>query len=62
MSLTAALDEMRRQTRRYARRQLTWFRNQLPADTMRLDALLPLTEQVERVVAHWEQRRGKGIT
>jgi tRNA dimethylallyltransferase len=62
MSLTAALDEMRRQTRRYARRQLTWFRNQLPADSMRLDALLTLPEQVERVVAHWEQQRGKGIT
>lgn len=62
MSLDAALDEMRRQTRRYARRQLTWFRNQLPADPLRLDARLPPQEQVERIVTYWEQRRGKWIT
>lgn len=29
-TLEAALDSMRLQTRRYARRQLTWFRHQVP--------------------------------
>jgi tRNA dimethylallyltransferase len=60
MSLDDALEEMRRQTRRYARRQLTWFRNQMPADTLRLDARLPLEEKADRVVEAWRRRRGEG--
>lgn len=59
-SLEEALADMRAQTRRYARRQLTWFRNQLPPDTLRLDALLPLEEKVERIVGAWRQRRSEG--
>jgi tRNA dimethylallyltransferase len=53
MSLEGALDEMRRQTRRYARRQLTWFRNQLPPGAVRLDARLPLDARVRRVEEAW---------
>jgi tRNA dimethylallyltransferase len=53
MPLDEALDEMRRQTRRYARRQLTWFRNQLPADTLRLDAASPRDELLDRIEAAW---------
>jgi tRNA dimethylallyltransferase len=53
MDLDEALDEMRRQTRRYARRQLTWFRNQLPDGALRLDARLPLDDKVARVVEAW---------
>lgn len=45
-TLEEAMDEIRRQTRRYARRQLTWFRHQLPESAVRVDATLPLAEQV----------------
>jgi tRNA dimethylallyltransferase len=43
-------------TRAYARRQATWFRNQLPPDTMVVDALEPLAERVEAVTAAWRER------
>ncbi len=62
LPLEEALERMRLQTRQYARRQLTWFRNQGPPDAVRLDATLPLSEKVERVVAAWEdsqRRRGE---
>lgn len=53
IALPDALDEMRRQTRRYARRQGTWFRNQLPPDTLRLDAREDRETLVDRIVAAW---------
>lgn len=59
-SLDEALDEMRRQTRRYARRQLTWFRNQMPPDTLRVDARLPLEDKASQIVDTWQRRRGEG--
>jgi tRNA dimethylallyltransferase len=62
MTLDEALDEMRQQTRRYARRQLTWFRNQLPPDALRLDGRLPLDEKADQVERVWRQRRGEGET
>ncbi|MFT4250960.1 MAG: tRNA dimethylallyltransferase, partial [Caulobacter sp.] len=37
-SLGEALDAARQETRRYAKRQLTWFRNQTP-DWRKLDPL-----------------------
>lgn len=51
--LGEALEEMRLQTRRYARRQLTWFRNQLPPDTLRLDVAMGAEALVDRIVAAW---------
>lgn len=45
-------------TRQYARRQLTWFRNQLPPGAVALDAMRPLEEQVRRVVEAWEAAGG----
>lgn len=53
-----ALDNIRKATRQYARRQLTWFRNQLPADTIRIDGLQPLERQADAVLAAWEARGG----
>lgn len=53
--LSAALDGMQRETRRYARRQITWFRHQLPEHVVRLDATLPLAELRRRVVGTWEE-------
>lgn len=48
-----AIDRVQRATRAYARRQVTWFRHQLPPDRLRLDALLPQADQVEAVLRWW---------
>ena len=49
-TLEEAMEEIRRNTRRYARRQLTWFRHQLPGSAVRIDALAPLERRVEMAV------------
>lgn len=55
-SLADAIERVQRATRGYARRQLTWLRNQVPAeDVLELDATLPLEAQVERVVEWWRR-------
>jgi tRNA dimethylallyltransferase len=51
--------EIARSTRRYARRQLTWFRNQLPAGTRTVDATAPLEAQVEEVLEAWRSGGGR---
>jgi tRNA dimethylallyltransferase len=51
-TLDDALEEMRRATRRYARRQLTWFRNQLDSPLI-LDATRPISELADAVEAAW---------
>jgi tRNA dimethylallyltransferase len=55
LPLDDALDRMRLQTRQYARRQMTWFRRQAPADAIRIDGTLPEAEKVESIVAAWRQ-------
>jgi tRNA dimethylallyltransferase len=50
VSLEQALDLVRRNTRAYARRQLTWLRKQLPPGAIRLDATLPLDVLTDRIV------------
>ena len=52
-SLEEALDRMRSVTRKYARRQLTWFRHQVPDDVVRIDGLQPVANQAARVVEAW---------
>ena len=56
MTLEEALDRMRSQTRQYARRQLTWFRHQLPEDAIHVDTSRPLDAQVADVVAAWRPK------
>jgi len=46
---------IRSATRRYARRQMTWFRNQLPTEAVHLDATEPVRLHADRVVAAWEE-------
>lgn len=58
MQLEEALEAMRRQTRQYARRQLTWFRNQLPDDALRIDGTLPTAQKVEIIADAWRTARG----
>lgn len=60
VGLEQAVDAIQRATRRYARRQLTWFRHQLPPDAVRLDATVPrqaLVDEIERV---WREEEEAG--
>ena len=53
-------------TRRYAKRQETWFRHQLPGEPLTVDATKPVEELAEIVAEAWEgsARRGQreGVT
>ncbi|HSM04877.1 MAG TPA: tRNA (adenosine(37)-N6)-dimethylallyltransferase MiaA [Longimicrobiales bacterium] len=62
LDLDEALERMRLQTRQYARRQLTWFRNQLPDEVVRVDARLPLRDKARRIEDAWSaaQRGERG--
>lgn len=59
-TLGAAADAIRAATRRYARRQVTWFRHQIGPDAIKLDATLPVADLVAEIAAHWRQRQGGG--
>jgi tRNA dimethylallyltransferase len=56
VSLEEAAEAIRVSTRRYARRQITWFRHQLPEDAVRIDATVPLDERVRRTLDIWSAR------
>lgn len=58
-SLEEAAEAIKRATRRYARRQLTWFRNQLPEGARWVDARGPAHERVAEVAALWRATRGE---
>jgi tRNA dimethylallyltransferase len=58
VSLEGALELVRTSTRRYARRQLTWLRHQLPEDAAWLDATAAVEEQAERALAAFERAGG----
>lgn len=47
-------------TRAYARRQATWFANQLAEGVLALDASAPASERVERVARAWDEARRAG--
>ena len=49
-TLDEAMERIRSNTRRYARRQLTWFRHQLPAGAVHVDATLPIDAQLAAVL------------
>jgi tRNA dimethylallyltransferase len=55
LDLDTALDDVRRATRRYARRQQTWFRHQLPGEAIRLDAAQPVSRLADVVVRRWRE-------
>lgn len=57
-TLPDAVAATARATRRYARRQLTWFRNQLPRNAVTVDGLAPLETLVDTVVRIWEEAGG----
>lgn len=53
VSLEEALEQVRRNTRAYSRRQRTWFRHQLPEDAVWLDATRPRGELADAVADDW---------
>jgi tRNA dimethylallyltransferase len=55
VTLAAAIAQIQGATRRYARRQETWFRHQLPADVVRLDAQRDRSDLADEIVARWER-------
>ena len=59
-TLDEALDLARKNTRDYTKRQLTWFRTQLPEGAVWLDATRPRAELVEEIVAAWNRAAGEG--
>ncbi len=61
LTLEEATDEIRRSHRRYARRQTTWFRHQLPQDTVTLDGMTPREERVERVLEAWYEAKERDV-
>ncbi|MBI4539052.1 MAG: tRNA (adenosine(37)-N6)-dimethylallyltransferase MiaA [Gemmatimonadetes bacterium] len=54
-----ALARMQRATRQYARRQMTWFRHQLPAGTVSLDARASVDVLADRCIAAWRAAAGR---
>ena len=59
--LDEALAEVKRNTRRYARRQRTWLRHQLPrVGVVRLDGTQPLAELAARAEALWRAAADTG--
>ena len=60
-TLDEALDLARRNTRDYTRRQLTWFRKQLPDGAAWLDATRPRTELADEIVAAWNRAAAGGV-
>jgi tRNA dimethylallyltransferase len=59
-TLEEAVVEAKRNTRRFARRQLTWFRHQLPEATIWLDAGRGREELAEEIVRCWQSGRSAG--
>lgn len=57
-SLEEAAFHIRRKTRGYARRQMTWFRHQMDRGFVVLDGLLSREELVRRVCISWQRSRG----
>lgn len=61
IAMDEAVERTRRATRRYAKRQRTWFRHQLGPDTVEVDGTAPLAAQVAVVAGAWRKRCGKGV-
>jgi len=58
-TLEEAMEKIRHVTRRYSRRQLTWFRHQLPISVPRIDAMLPVQEQLSATLFAWAAAGGQ---
>lgn len=54
-TLDEALELVRKNTRAYTKRQLTWFRRQLPEGAVWLDATRPRAALADEIAARWNQ-------
>lgn len=54
-------DAIAQSTRRYAKRQGTWFRHQLPGEPLTLDATRPVEELAEIIAVAWAAKEGKEV-
>ena len=59
ITLDEAVERTRRATRRYAKRQRTWFRHQLGPDVVEVDGAAPLAEQASTVARAWRERTAR---
>ena len=59
ITLDEAAEDTRLATRRYAKRQRTWFRHQLGPETVEVDGTVPLGTQVQTVMDAWRNRGGR---
>ncbi len=57
-SLDQALEIMKMRTRKYARRQVTWFKNQHEAGTLRVDGTESLEIQCSKILTEWTRTDG----
>lgn len=53
VELGEALERVRKNTRAYSRRQVTWFRHQLPAGSVWLDATRPREDLADEIARRW---------
>lgn len=53
IGLAQASEQVRMATRQYARRQMTWIRNQLGDDALRVDATAPVAQVADNIVREW---------
>ena len=56
-TLEEAAAAVKKATRRYARRQITWFRHQVPGGGRWMDARGSADDRVREIVAHWRATR-----
>jgi tRNA dimethylallyltransferase len=54
LSLEEAVEEAKRNTRRFAKRQMTWFRHQLPEGAVWLDGRQSIGQLVASVLSNWQ--------
>ena len=60
-TLEEATEEIRRSHRKYARRQSTWYRHQLPEGVLVFDGSESIDEMVENVLTGWAMAQERGV-
>ncbi|MGI9626686.1 MAG: tRNA (adenosine(37)-N6)-dimethylallyltransferase MiaA [Longimicrobiales bacterium] len=56
VGLDEAMERIRIATRQYAKRQLTWFRNQMPPEAVRVDGTQPTVVLADQILQAWRAR------
>jgi tRNA dimethylallyltransferase len=58
-TLEQATEAIQQSHRNYARRQMTWFRHQLPDEPVLVDPDAPIDSVIARIVSEWEKAEGR---